>query len=107
MLDSFARTKQRRTFGRGVAESRAACEQPEATRCEGGEIAAATMEAKATKQTTHTIDIHTITAMNVATGNRPRQAPAAAATPFPPRNRSQTGKEWPTTTNKAARIPMR
>src|SRR5437773_4946069 len=72
-----------------------------------GRAIAATMEANETKRKTTKTVIHTATAMNVATGNRPRHAPVAAATPFPPRNRSQTGNEWPTTTNKAARIPMR
>src|SRR5438067_3986126 len=72
-----------------------------------GNATAAIMEANETKRKTKKVPVHTITAMNVATGNKPRQAPAAAATPFPPRNPSQTGNEWPTTTNKAARIPMR
>src|SRR5438105_14958434 len=65
-----------------------------------GNATAATMEANETKRKKKKIAIHTVTAMNVATGNRPRQATADAATPFPPRNLSQIGNEWTTTTNK-------
>src|SRR5437868_15450613 len=64
-----------------------------------GNATAATMEANETKRKKKKIAIHTVTAMNVATGNRQRQARAAAATRFPPGDRSQIGNEWPTTKN--------
>ena len=43
--------------------------------------------------------------ITVASGIRPNSAPAEVATPFPPRNFNQIGKECPITADIAARTP--
>ncbi len=43
--------------------------------------------------------------ITVASGTSPNSAPAEVATPFPPRNFNQIGKECPITADTAARIP--
>src|ERR1700690_3680788 len=69
-----------------------------------GIAADAEIEPSETKRQYATTSRKSITAPKNAGGHRAPKTPAAVATPLPPRNPSQIGKQWPIRAHKPAII---